>query len=184
MANSLLDFVMSLVRDADAAAAYAADPSQAIADANLTDVTSVDVNNLIPVVSESLSMAPPAAGADAVSGGLEAGNVWASGAATSAFDAFGDQVPEQTFDDAQNLAGDLIDQPLVAATEYSADVSSDAHSSTEGSGDPSFLLTDTGVEDEPVDDAVLASEEPDSWEQSVIEVQSLDADGTGFEIFE
>ena len=45
MANSLLDFVMSLVRDPDAAAAYAADPAQAIADANLTDVTSVDVNN-------------------------------------------------------------------------------------------------------------------------------------------
>ena len=31
MANSLLDFVMSLVRDPDAAAAYAADPAQAIA---------------------------------------------------------------------------------------------------------------------------------------------------------
>ena len=57
MANSLLDFVMSLVRDPDAAARYAADPAQAIADANLTDVTSADVNNLIPVVSESLSMA-------------------------------------------------------------------------------------------------------------------------------
>ena len=54
MANSLLDFVMSLVRDPDAAARFAADPDQAILDANLTDVTSVDVNNLIPVVSESL----------------------------------------------------------------------------------------------------------------------------------
>ena len=65
MANSLLDFVMSLVRDPDAAARYAADPAQAIADANLTDVTSADVNNLIPVVSESLSMGAPTAGADA-----------------------------------------------------------------------------------------------------------------------
>ncbi|MDT5390903.1 MAG: hypothetical protein QOE04_4544, partial [Mycobacterium sp.] len=55
MANSLLDFVMSLVRDPDAAAHYAADPTQAIADANLTDVTSADVNHLIPVVAESLS---------------------------------------------------------------------------------------------------------------------------------
>ena len=35
MANSLLDFVMSLVRDPDAAAHYAANPAQAIADANL-----------------------------------------------------------------------------------------------------------------------------------------------------
>ena len=64
MANSLLDFVMSLVRDPDAAADFAANPEQAILDANLTDVTSADVNNLIPVVSESLSMAVPSTGAD------------------------------------------------------------------------------------------------------------------------
>ena len=89
MANSLLDFVMSLVRDPDAAARYAADPTQAIADANLTGVTSADVSNLIPVVSESLSMGAPTAGADAAVDG----NVWASGAATAAFDAFGDAVP-------------------------------------------------------------------------------------------
>lgn len=31
MANTLLDFVMSLVRDPEAAARYAADPAQAIA---------------------------------------------------------------------------------------------------------------------------------------------------------
>ena len=62
MANSLLDFVMSLVRDPDAAAHYAANPAQAIADANLTDVTSVDVNHLIPVVAESMSAAVPSAG--------------------------------------------------------------------------------------------------------------------------
>ena len=59
---------------------------QAIADANLTGVTSADVGNLIPVVSESLSMGAPTAGDDAA---LD-GNVWASGAATAAFDAFGD----------------------------------------------------------------------------------------------
>ena len=67
MANALLDFVMSVVRDPDAAARYAADPAQAIADANLTDVTSADVNNLIPVVSESLSMAVPHDGLDRAS---------------------------------------------------------------------------------------------------------------------
>ena len=98
MANSLLDFVMSLVRDPDAAAQYAADPAQAIADANLTDVTSVDVNNLIPVVAESMSTAVPSAGrprrrrhprCDS------AHNVWASGAATAAFDAFGDHLPSR-----------------------------------------------------------------------------------------
>src|ERR1700712_2145912 len=95
MANSLLDFVMSLVRDPDAAAHYAANPAQAIADANLTDVTSVDVNHLIPVVAESMSTVVPSAG---VSGGADtlldlAHNVWASGAATAAFDAFDDHLP-------------------------------------------------------------------------------------------
>lgn len=97
MANSLLDFVMSLVRDPDAAAQYAANPAQAIADANLTDVTSGDVNHLIPVVAESMSTAVPTAG---FSGGADtlldsAHNVWASGAATAAFDAFDDHLPIQ-----------------------------------------------------------------------------------------
>ena len=107
MANALLDFVMSLVRDPDAAAAYAADPAQAIADAHLTDVTSVDVNNLIPVVSESLSMAVPSTGADAVVDD-HASNVWASGAATAAFDAFDDHVPAVAVDEVHAMADHLV----------------------------------------------------------------------------
>ncbi len=117
MANSLLDFVMSLVRDPDAAARYAADPTQAIADANLTGVTSADVSNLIPVVSESLSMGAPTAGADAA---LD-GNVWASGAATAAFDAFGDAVPADGLDDAQSLTTGVIDQPLDQTVDSALD---------------------------------------------------------------
>ena len=89
MANSLLDFVMSLVRDPDAAARYAADPAQALADAHLPDVTTADVQNLMPVVTESLSMSAPAHGL-ASFGADPAANVWASGAATAAFDAFDD----------------------------------------------------------------------------------------------
>ena len=87
MANSLLDFVISLVRDPDAAARYAANPAQAIADANLPDVTSTDVNNLIPVVSDSLSMSGssgPVLGAQVA----DHGNVWASGAATEILRSF------------------------------------------------------------------------------------------------
>lgn len=97
MANSLLDFVMSLVRDPAAAAHYAADPAQAIAAANLTDVTSVDVNHLIPVVAESMSTAVPLGGFDGGADTLldSAHNVWASGAATAAFDAFDDHLPIQ-----------------------------------------------------------------------------------------
>ena len=100
MANSLLDFVMSLVRDPEAAAQYAANPAQSIADANLTDVTHVDVANLIPVVAESMSTPVPSAGVPASADTLvdSAHNVWASGAATAAFDAFGDHLPIQGAD--------------------------------------------------------------------------------------
>ncbi len=108
MANSLLDFVMSLVRDPDAAARYAADPAQAIADAQLTDVSSADVQNLIPVVSESLSMATPVHGLDDF-GAEPAGNVWASGAATAAFDAFDDHLPQSAVID-DELLHDIVDQ--------------------------------------------------------------------------
>ena len=102
MANPLLDFVMSLVRDPDAAAQYAADPAQAIHAANLADVTSADVNALIPVVSESLSSAVPSTGADLL-GGDAGGNVWSSGAATAAFDAFDDHSSVPVIDDGHAL---------------------------------------------------------------------------------
>jgi hypothetical protein len=96
MANSLLDFVMSLVRDSDAAARYEADPAGALADANLPDVTSADVDQLIPVVTESFASAAPAmSGFDAGTASAFDSNIWSSGAATAAFDAFGidDAVP-------------------------------------------------------------------------------------------
>jgi hypothetical protein len=118
MANSLLDFVMSLVRDPDAAARYAADPGQAIADAHLTDVTSADVNNLIPVVSESLSMGGHSVGPDAFGADADS-NVWASGAATAAFDAFdafGDSAPSGPADDAHAVISHVVDHPASAAT--------------------------------------------------------------------
>ena len=124
MANELLDFVMSLVRDPDAAARYAENPQQAIADAHLSNVTSVDVNNLIPVVSESLSMATPAFGADTA----HDANVWASGAATAAFDAFSDHLPTPVVVDTHEP---VIDQPTPApldpGVEQFADPGPDLH---------------------------------------------------------
>jgi hypothetical protein len=84
MGNSLLDFVLTLVRDPEVAARYARDPAGVLADAQLTGVTVADVDNLIPVVTDSLAAATPAFGSIA-----EPSNVWASGAAAVAFDAFG-----------------------------------------------------------------------------------------------
>ena len=110
MAISLLDFVVSLVRDPDAATRYAQDPSQAIADAHLSGVTSADVNSLIPVVSESF----PAGAVGGVHGAGDA-NVWSSGAATAAFDAFSDHIPPAV--EVGHAAADaeaplVVDQPV------------------------------------------------------------------------
>jgi hypothetical protein len=108
MANELLDFVMSLVRDPDAAARYAADPDRALAAAGLSGVTSTDVNNLRPVVSDSLAMtAAPVGAADGI-----AGNVWTGGAATAAFDAF---TPQHTVS-SPVAAHQSVIQPAEAVT--------------------------------------------------------------------
>ena len=120
MANSLLDFVMSLVRDPEAAAQYAANPAQAIADANLSDVTSADVNHLIPVVAESMSTAVPSGGLSGEADTMldSAHNVWASGAATAAFDAFDDHLPFQGGDivaDQVPTLANVIERPEDAA---------------------------------------------------------------------
>ena len=179
MANSLLDFVMSLVRDPDAAAAYAADPGQAIADANLTDVTSVDVNNLIPVVSESLSMAMPSTGADAVVDD-HASNVWASGAATAAFDAFDDHVPAVAVDDVHTTAAHLIAEPD-AAVQSGVDALGDVGVPDVATADDTSLQFDAPV----VDDApVLDAHADDDWSHAAPEDHHLDADGSVFDIFD
>ena len=182
MANSLLDFVMSLVRDPDAAAAYAADPAQAIADANLTDVSSVDVNNLIPVVSESLSMAVPSTGADTLIDD-HASNVWASGAATAAFDAFDafdDHVPAVAVDDAHTMAANLVTEPD-AAVQSGVDMLADAGVPDVAAADDASLHFDGPV----IDDApVLETHAEDDWSHAAPQDQHLEADNSGFDIFE
>ena len=179
MANPLLDFVMSVVRDPDAAARYAADADLAIKDANLADVTSADVNALIPVVSESLSMAVPTTGAESLAAD-PAGNVWASGAATAAFDAFGDDVSVPVIDDGQSVAATVIDQPgesLQAGLDAldAADLPTVA-----GADDPSTQFTD-GI----IDDAPLVGDAVDTdWQSVVDDNQQLDAGNSGFDIFD
>ncbi len=105
MANALLDFVMSLARDPAAAARYAADPAKAIDDAHLTGITSADVDSLLPMVSDSLSMSSPVFAAFDV----PAGNVWTGTAATAALNSFTAHDPP---------AGDLVHREAVGATEH------------------------------------------------------------------
>jgi hypothetical protein len=178
MANSLLDFVMSLVRDPEAAARYAENPDQAIHDANLIDVTSADVSNLIPVVSESLSTAVPTAGSDAVIGDA-AGNVWASGAATAAFDAFDDPAITQVIDDAPSVLPDLVDQPD-AALQPGLDVLADAGVPGVASGDdPSLQIDAPVIDDVPIQELPADGD----WDDTITEVADLDSNPSGFDVF-
>jgi hypothetical protein len=183
MANSLLDFVMSIVRDPDAAARYAADPSQAIADAHLTDVTSVDVNNLIPVVSESLSMGSPAGhGADTADH-----NVWASGAATAAFDAFSDHVPGPAVADPHPAGAGVIDQPddhamdhpPTPALNHAADPRSDLHPFDAAAIDQPMAADDVHL----ADDGGAWVTDPGLHEHHVVDDHGFAADHPGFDIF-
>lgn len=176
MANSLLDFVMSVVRDPEAAARFAANPDQAILDANLTDVTSADVHALIPVVSESMSSldAMPVTGLD---GGIDqtAGNVWTSGAATAAFDSFGDQVPAAAFDDVHATVSEIISDPGLDAFADSGipDV-------TVGD-DTALQLNQPVVGDLPPADEATGVE---GWSDAPTDTAPLDTDPGGFDIFD
>jgi|KBSSwiStaDraftv2_1062776.scaffolds.fasta_scaffold16188_3 hypothetical protein len=173
MANSLLDFVMSVVRDPDVAAQYADNPAQAIANAGLTDVTSVDVNNLIPVVAESLSSAMPSAGADHAGA-----NVWASGAATAAFDAFDSfdhHLPTQVIDDGQPVVHDFAPG---SAPPMDFDLGGDvpvlaAHD------EPVVHLDQPVLEDVPV----LDSGQDQPWGHDVIDDHAHHQDDSGLDLF-
>ncbi|HET7074328.1 MAG TPA: Rv0340 family IniB-related protein [Mycobacterium sp.] len=161
MANSLLDFVISLVRDPDAAARYAANPAQAIADAHLTNVTSADVNNLIPMVSDSLSMSNPAGG---ISGApvTDHGNVWASGAAAAALDAFSSHPPVGVVDQRDQAHG-VIDQPSMPGGPGSA---ADPHPFVADPHQPSVLLTSADVPDSTIDHGGFPADDSSLWDHS------------------
>src|SRR5689334_847324 len=180
MANPLLDFVMSLVRDPDAAAQYAADPAGVIHAANLPDVTSADVNALIPVVSESMSTAVPGSGAESLIGDA-AGNIWSSGAATSAFDAFDDHLSVPAIDDGHSIASNVIQQPsesLHAGFDAIDDAGLPAVADID---DPSTQFTSGIVDDVPAVEHVTDSD----WHSVLDDAQHhLDTGDTGFDIFD
>jgi hypothetical protein len=158
----LLDFVISLVRDPDAAARYAADPAQSIADAHLTDVTSVDVNNLIPVVTDSLSMgtsAGPASGMPAP----DHGNVWASGAAAAALDAFTPHTPAGVVD-SHGPASSVIHQP---STPVPVQPPADLRPFGVDSPGASVQFTGADAPDTPVDHGAFPAHDVSLWDHPV-----------------
>jgi hypothetical protein len=177
MANSLLDFVMSLVRDPDAAARFAENPDQAILDANLTNVTSADVSNLIPVVTESLGGNVPTVDGQGIVD--IADNVWASGAATAAFDAFGDQVPVQAVDDVHTAITDHVDSPDQVLHTGLDTLVDESVPGVVGSDDGALQFDQPVIDDLPVIDLPAHGDLNDT----IIEVADMDSDPSGYDIF-
>ncbi|MBW0018258.1 MAG: Rv0340 family protein [Mycobacterium sp.] len=177
MANSLLDFVISLVRDPDAAARYAANPAQSIADAHLANVTSTDVNNLIPVVSDSLSMGGSGM-APAGAQPADHGNVWASGAAAAALDAFSPHTPVGVGDQ-HHPVGSVITPP---STPGAVEVPSDPQPLGIDQHGPSVLLTAAEVPDTTVDHGGFPVHDPDIWDHPVAHPHPTGPDQHGFGI--
>ncbi|WP_197382827.1 Rv0340 family IniB-related protein [Mycolicibacterium mengxianglii] len=175
MANELLDFVMALVRDPEAATRYAADPAQAIADAHLTDVTSADVNNLIPMVSDSLSMAAPAFGADTAIDDVVDSNVWTSGAATAAFDAFAPLPPVDLGAHGTDIGG-VIDTADPAPIEVPS-------AFAESTSDSGSLLTEESDLLSDVDIDALSDAQP-GWDDSATDPGPVDHGHAGFDLFD
>ena len=175
MANSLLDFVISLVRDPDAAARYAANPAQSIADAHLTDVTSADVNNLIPMVSDTLSMANPA-GTTPGAPVAEHGNVWASGAAAAALDAFSPRLPAGVVEHHGPSTSVISQSPTPAPV----DAPTDSRPLGIASHDPSALLTASEVPDSTIDHGGFPAHDPSIWDHQVAHPHTVEPDHHGF----
>jgi hypothetical protein len=164
MANELLDFVISLVRDPDAAARYAANPAQSIADAHLANVTSADVNNLIPMVSDTLSTSIPG-GAGMGPAPTDHGNVWASGAAAAALDSFTPHTTTGVVEHFghQGATSGVISQLSVPESGQSPagpdPFQVDPHA-------PSVLLTGFDVPASPADHGVFPADDPGSWDHA------------------
>jgi hypothetical protein len=137
MANSLLDFVMALVRDPDAAARYAADPAGALSAAQLPGVTIADVNNLIPVVTDSLAAATPGFGVLTDVGPATA-NIWASGAAAAAFDAFDIHMPPDILPAEQGAPTISVPPVPVSADPVEASMVDAVSPISPGGDDPAF----------------------------------------------
>ncbi|OBA59198.1 hypothetical protein A5647_18285 [Mycobacterium sp. 1100029.7] len=162
MANSLLDFVISLVRDPAAAARYAANPAQSIADAHLTDVTSADVNNLIPMVTDSLSTPTPG-GTPAGAPVADHGNVWASGAAAAALDAFTPHNPSVAFDP-HGAGGQVIHQPAISTPVVPSPDPGSLGIAPQGQ---SVQFTGAAVPESSLDHAALPADDLSLWDHPV-----------------
>ncbi len=91
--------------------------------------------------------------------------MWASGAATAAFDAFDDHVPAAAVDDVHSVAAELVNEPD-AGVQSGLDALADAGvPDVAGVDDPSLQFDGPVIDEAPVDDAPAV----DDWSHSAPE---------------
>ena len=106
--------------------------------------------------------------------------MWASGAATAAFDAFDDHVPAVAVDDAHSMANHLVTEPD-AAVQSGLETLTDAGVPEVASlDDPSLQFDGPVIDDVPIDDAPSV----DDWSHAAPDAHPLEADDSGFDIFD
>lgn len=189
MANELLDFVMGLVRDPAAAAQYAANPDQVIANAHLAGVTSADVNNLLPMVSESVAMSTPGVGPDLISApgatGLDPtiGNIWSSGAAHAAFEAFDAVAPGASGFDlpaVHDAAAGVIDSgPAIEAPAVDSGLAATLPDAFSQVADAAPVWAEESVDHAPDPTFGTASD----WAHPAADAHHVDPGHTGLDFF-
>jgi hypothetical protein len=106
--------------------------------------------------------------------------VWASGAATAAFDAFDDHVPTVVVDEVHSMAASLVHEPD-AAVQSGLDTLANADVPEVASLDEPLLQFDGPViEDTPIHDAPQV----DDWSHAAPEDHHVETDSSGFDIFD
>ena len=105
--------------------------------------------------------------------------IWTSGAATSAFDAFNDHVPTVVTDQAHSLVANLVADPDPGVHAGLDALTNAGVPDVAGLDDPS-LHFDGPVIDEPA----LDTHVDDDWSHAAPEEHHLDADNPGFDIFD
>jgi hypothetical protein len=89
VASSLLDFILNLLKDPEAAQAFMDDPQAALEDAGLEDITSVDLDDIMPVVLDQSSVEVDSSSSKTYDTGGNTGGATLSGSSTASHSAGG-----------------------------------------------------------------------------------------------
>src|SRR5262249_6300724 len=112
------------------------------------------------------------------------GNVWASGAATAAFDAFDDHVSAPVIDDPHDIASNVIEQPGDSLHAGLDAIDDHDLSTVTGLEDPATQFTHGIIDDAPLVGDAVDTVDTDWHHPLVDDHPQLDAGDPGFDVFD